>query len=113
MSTTDNQGYVGGRIDGCDVWDDIPPIFDTINLVHPDNLRYTQWGQARLKKEPNIVVNGVHLSNNEAMTVRVALARQNMKLCKPDALGSHKISRRMTADFLRRGNRVHDLMVAR
>ena len=61
-----------------------------------------------LPSEPNIIVNGVRLSEGQAMTVRVALSHFCMDL--QEGLGSDEAGKAICAGYVARANEIFRLM---
>ena len=62
-------------------------------------------------EEPEIVVNGVRLSEGQAMTVRVALTTFHGEMLRPAALGDDEHGRHMSKAYGQRAEEVLTLML--
>ena len=63
-------------------------------------------------KEPRITVNGVELSEGQAMTVRVALSTFCSEMGRKDALGKGEHGQRMATAYRERAGEVLRVMIA-
>jgi len=60
--------------------------------------------------EPDITINGVKLTQGQAMTIRVALQTYAIDMSQPDALGSDATGRSIAKGYLRNISSINDII---
>ena len=61
-------------------------------------------------KEPLITINGVELTQGQAMTMRVALQHLALDMHEPSALGKDKVGRDIAKGYVRNVANINDII---